>query len=282
MHSTFNLQLSTLAGLLALLVATAFAGEPTQLAIPPGEVTEFDAPLGADLRAFAATDRKPSEFTFARCAVAVPPGFAPDRPWPVLLVSATSDPGYNSSRALLRQFAAPALRAGWVVIAADAPRDLPASADTDTLRYALLAGALTRLRAEWPGLAAWPRAFGGFSGGAKRSATLAAFSTLLGHPPIGVYQAGCNQAVLRLVVDLPGLPRAAFLRTPVYLSSGTGDRIAPPDIVDDVAGELRHAGFTRLKLAHFEGGHEVHPDHLEEALRWFAGENAKDQIPKSK
>jgi hypothetical protein len=221
-------------------------------------------------------------FTEAKCAIAVPADFSPDRTWPVLLVSATSDPGYNSSRALLRQFAAPALRAGWIVVAADPPAPVAMAADTDPLRYALLAAALTRLQAEWPGFGAWPRAFGGFSGGAKRSGTLAAFSLLLGHPPIGVFQAGCNQATLRFALALPQLPRAPFLATPVFLSSGRRDRIATPAQMDDVQADLKSTGFHPLKLERFDGGHEVYAPHVEAALRWFLEENSKLQITKAK
>lgn len=264
------------------LTASSPAPQASSLPIIPGEVVEFTAPLSADLRNFASTTDRPVAFTEAKCAVAVPADFSPDRPWPVLLVSATSDPGYNSSRALLRQFAAPALRAGWIVVAADPPVPVAADDDTDPLRYALLAGALTRLRAEWPALAGWPRAFGGFSGGAKRSGTLAAFSLLLGHPPIGVFQAGCNQATLRFALSLPQLPRAPFLATPVFLSSGRRDPIATTAQMDAVRDDLAAAGFSALQLARFDGGHEVCAPHVTAALRWFLEENAKRQIPNAR
>ncbi len=265
---------------LCLFVANAPALIGAGLSIPPGEVVEFTAPLDAELRRFESTDDQPHDFTEALCAVAVPQDFAPDREWPVLLVSATSDPGYNSSRRLLHQFAAPALKAGWIVIAADAPRNVEAVADTDQLRYALLTAALNRLQVEWPGLAHWPRAFGGFSGGAKRSAILGAFSTLLGHPPIGFYQAGCNAAVLTRVLAIPGLPQKQFLATPVFLSSGRQDPIAPPAIMQSVADELTRTGFSAVKIEQFTGGHEVCAPHITEALLWFAETNQQGRRAK--
>jgi hypothetical protein len=280
--SPFNPTLSILAGVLGLLAAATGGSASDALRIAPGEVVEFTAPLSAGLRHLASPTDRPVAFTEAKCAVAVPGNFSPDREWPVLLVSATADPGYNSSRALLRQFAAPALHAGWIVVAADPPVPVDLSADTDQLRYALLAAALTRLEAGWPGLAAWPRAFGGFSGGAKRSGTLAAFSLLLGHPPIGVFQAGCNQATLRFALALPQLPRAPFLATPVFLSSGRRDPIAPPAQMDEVEADLKGAGFHPVKLERFNGGHEVHEPHVEEALRWFSEENAKPRVPNAR
>jgi len=267
---------------LCLFVANPSALIGAALAIKPGEVVEFTAPLSADLRNFASPTDRPVAFTEAKCAVAVPGNFSPDRAWPVLLVSATSDPGYNSSRQLLRQFAAPALKAGWIVVAADPPSPVAAVEDTDPLRYALLAGALTRLHEAWPGLAGWPRAFGGFSGGAKRSGTLAAFSLLLGHPPIGIFQAGCNQATLRFALSIPQLPHAPFLATPVFLSSGRRDPIATTAMMQEVADDLTGAGFRTLKLERFNGGHEVDPAQVEAALRWFCAENNKRQMPNAK
>ncbi len=267
--------------LLCLFAANALAAS-TDLAIRPGEVVEFTAPLSAELRSFASPTDRPLAFSEAKCAVAVPENFTPDHAWPVLLVSATADPGYNSSRALLRQFAPPALKAGWIVVAADPPSPVALAADTDSFRYALLMGALARLHETWPGFEHWPRAFGGFSGGAKRSGTLAAFSLLLGHPPLGVFQAGCNQPTLRFALSLPQLPHATFLSTPVFLSSGSRDPIATPAQMEQVRDNLTDTGFTTVKFERFNGSHEVYAPHIEEALRWFSAENAKRQSPNAK
>ena len=246
-------------------VAPASAGPPV---IAPGEVTEFTAPLSEQLRRVAGGGPL-SRFEVALAAVAVPKDFTPDRTWPVLIVSSTSDLGYNSSRALLRQFAAPALRAGWIVVAADPPAEVAVKDDTNALRYALVAAALARLHGPWPRLARWPRAFGGFSGGAKRSAWLAALSAREGYQPLGVFQAGCNQPVMIDALDGYRPGRDRFLATPVFLSSGTDDRIATPGAMRDVAADLRAAGFGHVRLESFSGRHQVNPDHLEQALRWF-------------
>lgn len=237
--------------------------------IKPGEVVEFTAPLTPELRKLAGGG-KPAANTEALAAVAVPADFTPDRAWPILLVSATSDPGLNSSRKLLERFTAPALAAGWIVIAADPAQPVEKADDTDGLRYALLMSALTRLQREWPQVARWPCAFGGFSGGAKRSAVLAGFSAMLGVQPIGLYQAGCNEATMRRVIkNIPDADQARFVAMPVFLSSGRDDRIAKPKAVEEVKAELKHLGFAKVKLARFTGGHEVNAPHIEEALRWF-------------
>lgn len=252
--------------MLAATGPTLAAAEPA-LVIKPGEVTEFAAPFTPELRKFASGDR-PCESTGALAAVAVPPEFTPDRTWPVLIVSATSDPGYNSSRPLLRQFMAPAFKAGWILIAADAPS--AKDEDTNNLRYALIVAALDRLRLEWPRLSEWPRAYGGFSGGAKRSASLAAMAMVLGRRPLGVFQGGCNEPVMRHVLRLYRPAKESFLNVPVYLSGGTDDRIATPEQVAEVAADLRRSGFQQVRSASFPGRHELHAAHIEEALRWFA------------
>ena len=242
---------------------------------------EFSATLTPELRILAGGG-KPSVTTEVLAAVAVPVDFSPDRDWPVLLVSATSDPGYNSSRKLLRRFAAPGLKAGWIVAAADPGVPVKMTDDNDQLRYALLMGALMRLYEERPGIGRWPRAFGGFSGGAKRSAMLAGYSTLLGYPTIGVYQAGCNQPTMRYALEpLKGSPRAQFLALPVYLSSGRDDPIATARDMDDVKRDLVGNGFSKVQLQRFQGAHEVYGPHIEEALRWF-GELAMPPTGKAK
>ena len=246
-----------------------------ELVIQPGEVVEFTATLNDELRYLAGGDR-PSAITGTLAAVAVPADFSPDRDWPVLLVSATSDPGHNSSRRLLHRFAGPALKAGWIVVAADPDAPVRMTDDNDQLRYALLMGALMRLYEEWPGIGRWPRAFGGFSGGAKRSAMLAGFSTYLGYPTIGVYQAGCNAPSMRYALEpLKGELRTRFLATPVFLSSGRDDPIATARDMAGVRDDLKHHGFTSVRFARFQGTHEVYGPHIEEALRWFAEQARK-------
>lgn len=254
-------------GTILFLVLTAIATGAENV-IPPGKVVEFTAPLTPVLRKMAG-DGRTSEFTEALAAVAVPDNFTPDRTWPVLVISATSDPGYNSSRTNLRWFAAPALKAGWVVIAADPPRPVAAADDSNGLRYALIVAAFARLREQWPEVTRWPRAFGGISGGAKRSAWLAAISALEGYRPLGVLQAGCNQPVLLDALDAYHPNRAQFLATPVFLSSGRSDPIATPEQMQHVEVDLQKAGFQHVRLERFAGRHEVYADHVEASLRWF-------------
>jgi hypothetical protein len=246
------------------LLPASGAGE-----IPPGEVMAFTVPLTLSQRRYigggrvANTDR-------ALCAVAVPPGFDPGRTWPVLLVSATSDPGYNSSRVWLKErFAETALAAGWVVVAADPPTPQPPAVDTPELRYTLLVAALEELERRWPALHDWPLAFGGFSGGSKHSVFIAALFAKAGRPGFGLFLGGCNANVGDDALSRFSPPRREFLRTPVFISGGDTDAVATPVEQARVEASMRGEGFVRVRRESYVGGHVFHAPHLAVALQWF-------------
>ncbi|HWA25565.1 MAG TPA: hypothetical protein VG734_07890 [Lacunisphaera sp.] len=231
-------------------------------------LAEFRAPLTEEMRKLAG-DGRVSPIREARCLVGTPPGFNPARPWPVLFVSATTDRGYNSSNRLLLKFAGPALAAGWVVLAADPADDVEPAQDRIGLRHALLLAALDHLRHDWPGMTRWPRAYAGFSGGAKISGYLAAVSTDAGQTPCGVYLAGCNEDTLTRAMKSLSLPPKAMTGIPVFLSSGLDDPIATPNQHGQVLHSLHKTGFVHVELKSFPGRHEVHADHITAALAWF-------------
>lgn len=251
--------------LLGLGLLPALAG----VEVRPGEITEFTVMLTTGQRRFIGGDR-PARTDRALCVVAVPANFDSARPWPVLLVSSTSDPGYNSSRHWLRErYAATALAAGWVVIAADPPTPQPPVVDTPELRYTLLAAALDELTGQWPDLPAWPLAFGGFSGGSKHSVFLAAQFARAGRPVAGLFLGGCNSNVGPIAINRFSPPRQAFRQTPVFISGGTADAVATPVEQARVETSLRADGFTRVRRESYAGGHVFHTPHLAAALQWF-------------
>src|SRR3954452_16000535 len=105
------------AALGVLIMATTAGAEVP--ALKPDELLEFRVELPADLHGLAGKVR------VARVAVATPAAFGPAQPWRVLIVNATSDPGYQSSRALMAAYRAAATGAGWVVLAADPDTEVP-------------------------------------------------------------------------------------------------------------------------------------------------------------
>lgn len=257
-----------LAAALSAFWVHASAGEPVELSVP----------LSDALRRLAGNGKRSSHQT-ARIAYAVPPEFNPARPCPILVISATSDPSYNSSILHLRDFAKAATVEGWVVVAADPPRPVPLGLDSNELRYALARAALDHLATLWPGSDQWPLALGGFSGGAKRSGWLAAMFARDGRLPIGIFQGGCNAATTAEAVNIYGPPRRAFRTVPVFLSSGETDGISTPGQHRAVATALRADGFSRVRLESYAGGHVLDPAHVGAALRWFLATAKKEGAP---
>ena len=128
-----------------------------------GDGTSFDVPLSAKQQAASTKGGNVAAAT-AKIALGVPQNFDPQKPWPLLIISATVD---ASSIDLLGAYRQAALDAGWVVLAADPPAK-PKEDGTER-RIALIEAGLDYLGVHWPGSKTWPIAAGGFSGGAKRS-----------------------------------------------------------------------------------------------------------------
>jgi len=267
--------LAIFAALLAQAACAAGAGAEATLAIEPGKITEFRVELPSHLRELAGKNRL-APISEALVAVAVPENFDAARPWPMLIVSASQDPGYNSSRELMRGFAQPALDAGWIVLAADpSPALTDQGDDTTGLRYALAKAALSGLARAWPDSTHWPIAFGGFSGGSKRSGALAFLTTVEGRAPIGMFLGGCTEPTPALSLEGYGKPLPDFLKVPVFLSSGDHDKIATPQEHRDVQRDLLAAGFKQVRLETYAGRHQLSASQVRTALEWFAAEHGK-------
>jgi len=201
-------------------------------------------------------------------AIAIPDGLPDTHEAPVLVVSATSDANYRSSRKLMAAYVPAAMERSWIVVAADPVEPVAPEADDAALRLALNNAALAVLRKQRPTTATANLAFAGFSGGAKYSGWLAAAFARQGRTVIGVYQSGVNADTLSEAARHFGLD-ASFRKTPVFLHSGAKDAIATPEDHRKVAASLRRAGFENVRIETRPGGHEIDPPSLREALEWF-------------
>jgi predicted esterase len=256
--------------LLACLVASSALGAP---GLKPG-LNEFKVELPRELRQLAARGRL-SPVAHALVTVAVPENFDAARDWPVVVITATSDPQYNSSRRLLRDYAESALAGGWLLVAVDPEEQVSVEQDDVAMRYALTIAALAALRFQWPRGAKAPLAFGGFSGGAKYSAWLAAAFTADGRNVVGMYLAGINLELVVAAAQHFRVMSDSYRSTPVFLQSGDKDEIATPDEHRTIYTELKRAGFSNVRLEHFPGSHELDPGSLRTALDWFSQLAAK-------
>ena len=249
----------------ALLFAVWLA--PAALAAPMlthGTLREFNVELPDELRTMAGRG-KLSHVAHALVTVAVPTGIDVGRDTPLLVVSATSEPGYQSSRHLLRDYADAATSAGWMIVAADPAEGVAFDQDGVPMRLALNTAALAVVSREWPDAAKAPLAFGGFSGGAKYSGWLAAAFASQRRAVIGIYLAGINQNTVIDGATQFGVLDGAFRRIPVFLQVGDQDDIATPTDHRTLASELRHAGFKNVRVESFVGKHEVEAELLHTA-----------------
>jgi hypothetical protein len=234
----------------------------------PGGSSEFKVELPRELRTLAGRGQL-SPVTQALVTIAVPANFDAARDWPVLIVNATFIAEAHSSRSLLRAYAATALAAGWITIAADPAEEISAEQDEVPLRYALDKAALGALEALWPRAGKAPLAFGGFSGGAKYSGWLAAVFAKEGRNVIGIYLAGFNQNTVLAAARQLDLLNETYRRVPVFLQSGETDEVATMADHRLVQEELHRAGFRNVRIEYFQGAHIVHPQPLGMALDWF-------------
>jgi predicted esterase len=254
-----------LALLPALLLASAAFAAP---GLKPGGVSEFRVELPRDLRLMAGRGQL-SPVTHVIVTIATPVSLDMAHDWPVLVISATSDPQYNSSRLLLTAYADVALASGWIVVAADPVQQITTAQDDVPMRLALNTAALATLDLQWPAAYQAPLAFGGFSGGAKYSGWLAAAFASGGRNITGIYLAGINADAVVPAAEQFNVLNAKFKRVPIFLQVGTKDDVSTPNDHRSLADELRRKGFKNVRLEYFDGGHEVDPGPLAKALEWF-------------
>jgi predicted esterase len=200
--------------------------------------------------------------------LALPPGFDPSRPTPIVFTSVTGDP-YQSNIKEMEVYRETALARGWVVLTGQPHPWTDRSRDTVVGRSAAAEAALRALAEIVPQSKTWPIAFAGFSGGSKMSQLLAGYFISRNRQVIGLYLSGCNEAsILPLFRSFPE-GREALKEIGYYLSSGQLDQISTPWQMDDVKTQLRRKGARHVKLKKFDGPHANYLPHLDEALAWF-------------
>ena len=168
-----------------------------------------------------------------------------------------------------------ALRLGWIVIAADGPFGKPAN-DNPPWRWAMASSLLEHIHKTWPKSRRWPIATAGVSGGGKWSGVLGAILANKGYNLVGVFMGAVNQDLASEAAKLYE-PAVRYKRTPIFLSSGTDDKVATPEHHGQVKESLLHNGFTNIRLETFKGGHAVSEIELRKALLWFIENYAKGE-----
>ncbi|CAN5261347.1 hypothetical protein BH20VER2_BH20VER2_08070 [soil metagenome] len=250
---------------LLLLFATCSANAAEFSGINPGATLRVNVPLNAIQQRYVSEGGNAVP-PHAVAVLAVPPGFATGKSWPVLVTLSTSDFKRQNRDDLVNFYRQSAFAEGWVLLAGDGPQ--PARNDTAGWRAGMTLAALDALHRSFPGSAKWPVAVAGFSGGAKRAGTVAPLLALAGARISGIFLSGLNED--RLSEGYRKFqPGAAFLRTPIFLSSGRADKIAPLTDQQQVRLSMQKTGFTNVRQEVFPEGHAVKRTHIRSALRWF-------------
>ncbi|MEY2563175.1 MAG: hypothetical protein QOH88_1368 [Verrucomicrobiota bacterium] len=239
----------------------SFAGVP----IVPGGTSRADVPLNPREQKYVTEGGNPVP-SHAVAVIAVPHGFDPQRPWPVLVCLSTSDFRRKNRDDLVAFYRQAALAEGWVLLAGDGeenPRQ-----DSTGWRAGMTLAALDALHRSFPGSQHWPVAVAGYSGGGKRASSIAPLLVLAGNRLIGIFLTGVNEDRLSPAYRT-FQPGPAFLRTPIYISAGQLDEIARMGQQAELKRTIEQTGFTRVRLVPMQWGHNVSRGAIREALRWF-------------
>jgi hypothetical protein len=267
-HMTRFLRVTASAGLILLSLLLSRVSDGATLAgkaVQGGGIVEIRFAVAKSFQDLAAEGGNPRVDT-GRAVLMFPPGFDPARPWPILVVTSTSD--FNRTSVMDAEwYRRPATEEGWVVFASDAT--ISPRVDSTQWRLAMLAAALEAVRKDWPQSAKWPLAFAGFSGGSKRSGVLGAMLAKTGSVRIcGFFLSGINEDRLSESYKTYQ-PGRGFLEVPVWLSSGDRDTVATPQSHTLVKASLERTGFRHVRLEQFAGQHQLKMSEVRRALQWF-------------
>ena len=240
--------------------------------VVPSRILTFFAPLNPYAR--AQVPRLGTNATVARGAIVLPEGWNSGRPIPILVVCS---PSGSPAIPQLHGYTNAALTEGWAVLAADGPR-VDADRDTVLWNWGTVGSVLEYFQKTVPEARSWPVAVGGFSGGAKRAACVAAAFAEARRPLWGVFMGGCNEdrATTGALLFSAG---PGFRQTPMFLSNGNADPIAGPMDGANVRATMEKSGFTRIRAEIYEGAHRLSGQQVREALRWFQAQSLVPRRP---
>ena len=198
--------------------------------------------------------------------VSFPPGFDPSHRQAILIVTSSTD-SFRTNPKDAYAYHEAADHEGWMIVAPDFT--IRPHHDSTPWRLAMLAAALEAIRKEWPQSANWPLAFGGFSGGAKRSCVLGAMLAKGRAIRIaGFFLSGINHDVMSEAYQTYH-PSTDFLNAPIWIDGGLDDKIATPGLSLMVQLSMQRTGFKRVRFENFLGFHQLRIYEEKNALRWF-------------
>jgi len=202
----------------------------------------------------------------AQAAIAVPKDFNPEQPYPILVTCVTGEPGVSNIREMDKYWPQ-AVQEGWVVVTGWAEPN--PEMDTKAFRRALTVASMRKLHELVPQSRDWPVAVAGFSGGSKNTAVIAAYLQMEGYRIIGLFMGGCNKDMATWALKKLSPDRPAYLRIPIFLSTGDADRVSTVQQSQAVAKSMAKSGFVHIRQETYAGAHRLNRDHVPVALQWF-------------
>ena len=237
--------------------------------LTPGATVRVSVPL-SDLEKSYLTEGGNAVPPYTVATLAVPRGFDPTKPWPVLIVFSSSDHLFPNWFDMVRLYRETALAEGWVLLTGDGPKP-PPTLDSSGWRAGHALAALDALHRSFPSSKNWPIVCAGQSGGAKRATYLAPLFAVGGYRVAGIFLSGMNEERMTDAYHR-FKPGRDFLRTPIFLNSGMYDLVAKPEQQNAVEKSMRRTGFENIRHEAFPGGHELPPKRLLAGLRWLRKE----------
>ena len=263
--------------------------KPAEKAAPAGELSLCGTVLKADgavavvqeplseatLKKFSKANTKPTQM---KLGIALPAGFDPAKPQHVMWVSAainSEDERKSGNIGAMGGYAATAIQAGWVVIAADTEHGNPRLNETSAGDLAVHKQAVEALTKTFPGFKSWKFACCGFSGGAKaaffRAGDLLACELQL----VGLFLGGCNQDLTSAAREETGFRKVGLKKTRVFISNGKTDDISTVGAASALKESIDSSGYGDVKLDLFDGGHSLNLEQFGKAMTWFKEVSAK-------
>ncbi len=189
--------------------------------LTPGATVRVSVPMSELEKAYVAEGGNAVP-AYTVATLAVPRAFDPKKTWPVLIVFSSSQNQHPSWFDLMVIYRATALAEGWVLLAGDGPGPAP-RLDSSGWRAGHTLAALDALHRSFPGSKNWPIVCAGQSGGAKRATYLAPLLAAGGYRVAGIFLSGMNEERITEAYQR-FKPGGDFLRTPIFLNSGTYER----------------------------------------------------------
>lgn len=232
--------------------------------IVPGRMHSMTLKATDEDRTWAKTE----ELKEILVSVSFPPGFDPDKPWPVFFVNDTEG-GANAKVA--NGYSAGGSETGYVVLGAQAVGLTLKNGLTGWCgRGVVTRRALIELEKNWPAIMTSDWSYGGNSGGSKNCCYMAVYLyEVYQKSPRGFFISACNEMKMLDAIEHYKSDKKAFRETVFFVSSGKTDTIATPAQGKGVAEAYEKA---RLGTVHFEihdGGHGMSQEHYRKALKWF-------------